>query len=30
MSRNADASSRPLFALKQARIMGKYVSSSAK
>ena len=30
MSINADASSRPLFALKQARITGKYVSSSAK
>jgi hypothetical protein len=30
MSRNPDASSRPLFVLKQARIKGKYVSSSAR
>jgi hypothetical protein len=29
-SRNADASSMPLFDLKQARIMGEYVSRSAK
>ena len=30
MSIIADASSRPLFALKQAKITGKYVSSSAR
>ena len=30
VSRNADASSEPLFDLKQARMIGKCVSSSAK
>jgi hypothetical protein len=30
MRRNADASSSPLFALKHARITGKYISNSAK
>jgi hypothetical protein len=28
--RKADASSKPLFDLRQARMIGKYVSSSAK